>query len=174
MGKVTALYRVFDRKGRLLYVGISGRPFLRFQEHQEKKPWWADGVRIEVEGFGNRLAALSAEATAIREERPAFNVAGSTYPVSARPPDWYRPWTPEPSWAPYCFDGFDGRAHCLSGVPSEWSIRTTCQTTIAEVLEADGEDLDGLLRLLLAYGFGAVQLASLTRLPVGHVEGLAA
>lgn len=70
----TALYRVFDATGQLLYVGISANPDLRFGQHSETKDWWSAVAERKVEWLDTRQEALAAERTAIRTERPVWNL----------------------------------------------------------------------------------------------------
>jgi hypothetical protein len=74
----TTLYRMFAADGRLLYVGISSRAALRWQQHRHERPWWSEVATVTVEHFASRAEALGAELTAIREERPAHNLAGAS------------------------------------------------------------------------------------------------
>jgi prevent-host-death family protein len=69
----TALYRLYDEAGVLLYIGISHQPEVRFEQHAKFKEWWPQVVRREVEWFDDRPTAAAAEATAIRGEDPAHN-----------------------------------------------------------------------------------------------------
>lgn len=69
----TALYRYWDAQHVLLYVGISNDPGRRDLQHNAK-PWKPSATRREVEWFGTRDEAAFAEATAIRVERPKFNI----------------------------------------------------------------------------------------------------
>lgn len=71
--KPTALYRLYDEAGTLLYVGISHQPEVRFEQHAKLKEWWPRVTRREVEWFGDRPAAARAEADAVRSEDPEFN-----------------------------------------------------------------------------------------------------
>jgi hypothetical protein len=64
---------MFDRDGRLLYVGISQRATRRFDEHGREKPWWNDVEQITVEHFPTREAVEVAERRAIRSESPLHN-----------------------------------------------------------------------------------------------------
>jgi predicted GIY-YIG superfamily endonuclease len=73
-GVRTALYRLRDATGRLLYIGISSDPLRRWPEHAADKPWWADVSDLSMQWFESRPAALAAEARAIRDERPLHNV----------------------------------------------------------------------------------------------------
>lgn len=70
----TSVYRLFDCDGRLLYVGISMTLAQRIGQHQDAKPWWGDVHTIQHESFKTRAEALAAEATAIRDEKPAHNI----------------------------------------------------------------------------------------------------
>lgn len=74
----TALYRLFDTAGQLLYVGIATSPRTRRYAHREEKRWWPQVAREEVEWFPSRTAAKSAEKIAIKAEDPLYNVTHST------------------------------------------------------------------------------------------------
>jgi hypothetical protein len=69
----TSLYRVWDSRGRLLYVGITGRGMSRLFEHAAGKTWWVDVSKVTVVHFASRVAAEEAELQAIRIERPRHN-----------------------------------------------------------------------------------------------------
>lgn len=71
----TALYRLFDTSGALLYVGITNDTDTRWKAHSRRKEWWPQVDTKTVEWFGDRLSAASAEAKAIREEQPRWNLA---------------------------------------------------------------------------------------------------
>ncbi len=81
----TALYRMRDSGGRLLYVGISKRLPERLTEHRKSKPWWSQVARIDIEHFADVSDAIAAEAKAIRSERPLWNVHHARSEPSARP-----------------------------------------------------------------------------------------
>lgn len=80
----TSLYRLFDRGGRLLYVGVSATTLARLCQHAASKRWWPDVERVEVEHFPSRAEALRAEFDAIHAEAPAYNVARTLVPSLAR------------------------------------------------------------------------------------------
>ena len=42
------LYRLYDTDRRLLYVGITWNPFVRWTSHKKTKPWWHDVDFAEV------------------------------------------------------------------------------------------------------------------------------
>ena len=70
----TALYRLYDRAGTLLYVGISNDVHGRIRTHRMEKAWGSLIADSRIEFYATRVSALDAEATAIRRERPRFNV----------------------------------------------------------------------------------------------------
>ena len=70
----TALYRHFDKGGKLLYVGIAVDPEKREYSHRREAPWAHRIDRIEVEWFNTRHKAVEAERAAIAAEKPRFNV----------------------------------------------------------------------------------------------------
>ncbi|MFI1728220.1 GIY-YIG nuclease family protein [Streptomyces acidicola] len=74
----TALYRLYDAEGVLLYVGITNMPNVRFATHRSK-PWWKQVLRKEIEWFDTRQPAAEAEVLAIRNEQPLYNVTNSPW-----------------------------------------------------------------------------------------------
>lgn len=70
----TALYRLFDTEGRLLYVGIAFDPKGRWSDHAREKEWWPAVAERTVEWHDTRVAAAAAEIVAIRTEKPLHNV----------------------------------------------------------------------------------------------------
>jgi antitoxin (DNA-binding transcriptional repressor) of toxin-antitoxin stability system/predicted GIY-YIG superfamily endonuclease len=69
----TALYRLYDESGALLYIGISNDPDRRFEQHAYDKPWWPRVASRVVEWLPDRTAAEQAEIAAIRKESPQLN-----------------------------------------------------------------------------------------------------
>lgn len=69
----TALYRLYDESGRLLYVGITRNPEARFAQHRADKPWWDMVARKDIEWYDKRVNALAAEEIAIKVKDPMFN-----------------------------------------------------------------------------------------------------
>jgi hypothetical protein len=91
----TAVYRVYDAAGRLLYVGVSCDPELRLDAHSHGAPWAADCHRETLTWYDTRPAALAAEAEAIASEDPVYNVKGKPAAEPVRvtlniPPGLYR------------------------------------------------------------------------------------
>jgi predicted GIY-YIG superfamily endonuclease len=70
----TALYRLYNAMGKLLYVGITGNIKARFAQHAETKPWWPEVARKTVEWHLTRESAAEAEVKAIGLERPIHNI----------------------------------------------------------------------------------------------------
>jgi predicted GIY-YIG superfamily endonuclease len=70
----TALYRLFDAAGSLLYIGVSVSPEQRWLHHAEHKTWWPEVARIEFAWHGTRDEALTCEMESIRAEKPRYNV----------------------------------------------------------------------------------------------------
>ena len=81
----TALYRLFDAAGTLLYIGISDNLKKCFAQHAATKPWWPDVARRTVEWHPSRAEAAAAETAAIRAECPSLNIAGAVPPPLAAP-----------------------------------------------------------------------------------------
>jgi predicted GIY-YIG superfamily endonuclease len=70
----TALYRLRDAEGLLLYIGISARPYQRWIEHAADKAWWAEVSDLSIEWFESRAEAMAMEAHAIKTEKPRHNL----------------------------------------------------------------------------------------------------
>jgi predicted GIY-YIG superfamily endonuclease len=69
----TALYRLYDRAGELLYVGVTGNIATRWNGHASDKEWWPQVARRELTWFADRAEALAEEEHAIWNERPRYN-----------------------------------------------------------------------------------------------------
>jgi excinuclease UvrABC nuclease subunit len=69
-----AVYRLFNKRGRLLYVGCAHNPFSRIAEHRYWKHWWKEVARVQMDFFPNGRAAEKAEREAIWNENPKYNV----------------------------------------------------------------------------------------------------
>jgi predicted GIY-YIG superfamily endonuclease len=70
----TQLYRHFDAKGELLYVGISLSTMARLSQHRETSAWFRSITRVDIQEYPSREAALHAEREAIRAEKPRHNI----------------------------------------------------------------------------------------------------
>jgi predicted GIY-YIG superfamily endonuclease len=80
LAATTAVYRLYDAAGMLLYVGVAIDPEVRLACHAREKAWWedADQDRTRIEWHPDRLTALTAEMNAIESEGPVHNVTGTT------------------------------------------------------------------------------------------------
>lgn len=74
MSERTAVYRIYDGDGMLLYVGIARNFGARWAQHEKAQPWWPRVRHQTVDWYDSRDEALEVEAEAIRVERPEFNV----------------------------------------------------------------------------------------------------
>lgn len=80
------LYRLYNRAGFLLYVGITDNVFRRWKEHSRDKPWWSEVHKFTQDWFPDRAAVEAAERHAISSERPLYNVVGAVRaPRNGRP-----------------------------------------------------------------------------------------
>ena len=70
----TTLYK-FWNNNELLYVGISLNVFARLSQHKRDKSWWDEITEITVKHYDTRDEALDAEAKAIKESGPKYNIA---------------------------------------------------------------------------------------------------
>lgn len=70
----TALYRLYDAEGRLLYIGIARNPDARMRTHRSLKRWWPEVARAEIEWHSDRNGAERAEAACIVAENPLYNI----------------------------------------------------------------------------------------------------
>lgn len=89
----TALYRLYDAKDHLLYIGVTSDPHERWTTHGREKAWWKRVVRRDLEWFANRELALTAETAAIKAEGPTYNHVGTEGDLATRelPPGNGRP-----------------------------------------------------------------------------------
>lgn len=69
----TALYRLYDAEGRVLYIGISALPKARWERHSLIQTWWHLVARKSVEWYEDRPSALDAEAAATATEKPLYD-----------------------------------------------------------------------------------------------------
>lgn len=74
MTEPTTLYRLFDRAGVLLYVGITRRQNARTHQHWAQAPWWQQVWAQTFEHHPTPAAAADAERAAIADELPVYNI----------------------------------------------------------------------------------------------------
>jgi predicted GIY-YIG superfamily endonuclease len=70
------VYRLFDSKGTLLYVGSSNDPKKRVRTDHKNKSWGYKIRRCTATSFELRQDALIAEREAIQNEGPIYNKNG--------------------------------------------------------------------------------------------------
>lgn len=71
---IQQLYRHFNKKDELLYVGISLSAVARLGQHKEHANWFNTISRVEIETFDTRRQVVKAEKTAIQAECPLYNI----------------------------------------------------------------------------------------------------
>lgn len=69
----TAVYRLWDAQGKLLYVGLSHSPRNRYVQHEGDKLWWPAVERRHETWYDTRKEAEAAERAAIGNEAPLYN-----------------------------------------------------------------------------------------------------
>ena len=74
MSERTAVYRMYDTDWTLLYVGVAKRLGARWDVHAKQQPWWDQVKHQTVTWYPNRDEAEAVEETAIRDERPVYNI----------------------------------------------------------------------------------------------------
>lgn len=67
------VYRLYDRTGVLLYVGLTCNVVNRFREHGQTHPWFSEVVVSEYEHFPDGLAAEAYAIALIAELEPLHN-----------------------------------------------------------------------------------------------------
>lgn len=72
---ITSVYRYYDGRGALLYVGITSRGINRNYEHNLTQEWWPFAAVQHIEHYERRDDAERRERELIREFRPPFNSA---------------------------------------------------------------------------------------------------
>jgi len=138
----TAVYRLFDGEGRLLYIGITFNPRDRWNGHSGTKSWWKDVVRREVEWHETRAEAERAEVAAIRAEHPLYNIVGAEVEPIQAPVKVKREKHPE------C----DRACQELTDASVRWRRSK-------EALREADEELRALLRQARAQGVGPSDMA---------------
>lgn len=68
------VYRFFDGRGVLLYVGITQNFGQRWAKHERQQLWWAQVARSTLDIYPDWATACGVESTAIGVERPVYNL----------------------------------------------------------------------------------------------------
>lgn len=74
---ITTVYRMFNKRNTLLYVGISNRVNARIKQHEKDKSWFQEVDRITAVNYPDRKTALDVEKHAIITEKPLYNIVHS-------------------------------------------------------------------------------------------------
>jgi predicted GIY-YIG superfamily endonuclease len=69
------LYRMYDDRDRLLYVGATTRLITRLATHEQERPWWDEVTTVRLERFATWEELAEAEKAAIQIENPRHNVS---------------------------------------------------------------------------------------------------
>lgn len=78
------VYAYFDTEGGCLYIGVTGDFQSRHRAHRRRSPWFGRAASWRILSHHSlRADALVAEASAIREYGPAYNVYHSGPPIAA-------------------------------------------------------------------------------------------
>lgn len=67
------LYRLYSEDLRLVYVGITWNPFVRWTSHSKKHEWWAEIAHVEIWECQDNLHARHWETRCIKELQPSEN-----------------------------------------------------------------------------------------------------
>lgn len=70
----SAVYRIYNTAGDLIYVGMSYDPDVRVRVQRREKVWGHEISRHEVDWHPNRAASQRAEEQLIKERQPRYNV----------------------------------------------------------------------------------------------------
>lgn len=87
MTQRTALYRYLDTEGQPLYIGITSNVKERKKSHAQSR-WDREASSFTVEWFDSTQAALAAELSAIKTEKPAYNRAHNFGDITLDKVDW--------------------------------------------------------------------------------------
>jgi len=68
------LYRHFDSKDNLLYIGISINAVNRLRGHQKASEWYKYIFKVTIQNYPSRAELEDAEIKAINDENPSHNV----------------------------------------------------------------------------------------------------
>lgn len=81
----TAVYWLYSRSKKLLYVGVSHHPKARWREHARDKAWWPEVAHKGLSWHPTRAQAVLEEQRVIEEEGPQYNLRLTPEGVPAVP-----------------------------------------------------------------------------------------
>lgn len=91
------VYRAFDGADRLLYVGCTNDVDTRMKSHNNSSPWAVFMARYTADEYPSQIEAETAEARAIAEEFPRWNITGRApdhpdgFATNRQQAEWLRP-----------------------------------------------------------------------------------
>lgn len=68
------VYRIYNRRGGLVYVGITNDLMTRIGDHRKRSLWWPVGATVRWSEHDSRAAARREEVRLIRRHRPPNNI----------------------------------------------------------------------------------------------------
>lgn len=71
------LYRHYNHKNELLYVGVSINVFTRLKHHKYYSQWFDQITKVTIDRYNSRSECLLAERDAILTEDPKHNIRRS-------------------------------------------------------------------------------------------------
>ena len=74
----SAVYRIYDHSGDLMYLGLSDKPKQRVSHHRFHKPWGYFMEAYKVREYSTRERAAAVERRAIAILRPRFDRSNNT------------------------------------------------------------------------------------------------
>lgn len=73
------VYRIYDRRGTLLYVGIAENLGRRIGEHLRTAPWSSQAASVEWDEYEDRHRAEEVEGESIGALKPLYNNQGNRH-----------------------------------------------------------------------------------------------
>jgi predicted GIY-YIG superfamily endonuclease len=87
--RVFFVYRVYDVSGKLLYIGCTNRPYIRWAEHRAERPVMATrAARFRMAGPYTRAVARQLEREALRTEHPFFGMTPAKHSAISQAHAW--------------------------------------------------------------------------------------
>jgi len=74
-GKKTSLYIQINKRGEILYIGVSLNASSRSKDHKAQSKWFEEIKAIHIEWFDNRWEAETMELVLIKLLKPKYNIA---------------------------------------------------------------------------------------------------
>lgn len=100
--QLTDLYRFFDARGDLIYVGISCHGLRRMFQHRDRQPWFDEVAQIHIEKFKTRRGAEREEKRLIELCQPRHNIVHAN-PVHRVRRNIIKKYGSVQAWRKHCF-----------------------------------------------------------------------